>query len=252
MAISGSAVTSSRAWFRAGDRLDRPALPPRRDPRGRAQVQDRLAAGAKRHPLVGRGQETAPPVDRPAPRPARARLQDDEAGQVGRLAADAVGDPRAHARPAELHRAGVGEQLGRRMVEDVGRHRFDDRQVIDDLRPVRQERRDPRPRFAVPGELADCPQQLGMLLGEHVHEREPAPLDERVRDRLAAILLKLGLVVEQLELARTAGHEQVDDALGPRGQMPGTRRQRIRHRAAVDPALCASRSRRSPSVTALG
>ena len=75
--------------------------------------------------------------------------------------------------------------------------------------------RDPGARLAVPRELADRPQQLGMLLGEDVHEREPAPLDERVRDRLAAVLLELGLVVEQLELAGPAGHEQVDDALAP-------------------------------------
>src|SRR5262245_16817300 len=55
-----------------------------------------------------------------------------------------------------------------------------------------------------------------MLLGENVHERESAPLNERVGDRLAAISLKLGLVVEQLKLAGAAGHEQIDDALGPR------------------------------------
>ena len=87
--------------------------------------------------------------------------------------------------------------------------------------------RDPRARLAVPGELADRPQQLGLLLGEDIHEREPPPLDERVRDRLAAVLLKLGLVVEQLELAGAAGHEQVDDALGPRGKMARPGRQGI-------------------------
>ncbi len=65
--------------------------------------------------------------------------------------------------------------------------------------------------------LADGPQQLGMLFREDVHERESAALDERVGDRLAAIFLKLRLVVEELELAGTAGHEQIDHALGPRG-----------------------------------
>ena len=73
-------------------------------------------------------------------------------------------------------------------------------------------------------ELADRPQQLGMFLGEDIHERESASLDERVGDRLAAIFLKLGLEVEELELAGAAGHEEVDHALGPRGEMAGMRR----------------------------
>ena len=48
------------------------------------------------------------------------------------------------------------------------------------------------PDCAVPRELADRPEQLGMLLGEDIHERESATLDERVRDRLAAVCLELG------------------------------------------------------------
>ena len=70
-----------------------------------------------------------------------------------------------------------------------------------------------------------------MLLGEDIHEREPPALDERVRDRLAAVLLELGLVVEELELARSAGHEQVDHALGPGREMA----------RAEPPADCAAR-----------
>ena len=66
-----------------------------------------------------------------------------------------------------------------------------------------------------------------MLFREDIHEREPPALDERVRNRLAAELLKLGLVVEQLELARPAGHEQVDHALGPGRKMAGPRRERV-------------------------
>ena len=53
-------------------------------------------------------------------------------------------------------------------------------------------------------------------------------LDERVGDRLAAILLELGLVVEELELARSAGHEQIDHALGPRREMARMGRDRVR------------------------
>ena len=54
-----------------------------------------------------------------------------------------------------------------------------------------------------------------MLLGEDIHEREPATLNERIGDRLAAVPLQLGLKIKKLELARAAGHEEVDHALGP-------------------------------------
>ena len=74
-----------------------------------------------------------------------------------------------------------------------------------------------------------------MFLGEDIHEREPAALDERIGDRLAAVLLELGLVVEQLELAGPAGHEQVDHALGPRREMARPGRERIARRAPAVP-----------------
>src|SRR5262249_49750939 len=44
-------------------------------------------------------------------------------------------------------------------------------------------------------------------------------LDERFRDRLAVQLLKLRLVVKQLELARSAGHEEIDHALSLGGEV---------------------------------
>src|SRR5438477_10085930 len=88
-----------------------------------------------------------------------------------------------------------------------------------------------------------------MLLAEDIHEREPTPLDERVRDRLAAVLLKLGLVVEQLELAGTAGHEQVDHALGPGREEArpgrqgiGAARRRLARHAGPGPARVRLRS----------
>src|SRR5262249_35424799 len=56
---------------------------------------------------------------------------------------------------------------------------------------------------------------------------EPPALDERVGDRLAAVPLELGLVIEELELAGPAGHEQVDHAPGPGGEMTRPGRQRI-------------------------
>ena len=83
------------------------------------------------------------------------------------------------------------------------------------------------PDWPYRGELAHRTQQPGMLLGENIHECESTPLDERIRNGLASVVLKLGLKVEELELARSAGHEEIDHVLGPRGEMPGTSRQRV-------------------------
>ena len=66
-----------------------------------------------------------------------------------------------------------------------------------------------------------------MLFRENIHECESTALDERVRNRLTAVLLKLRLVVEELELAGAAGHEQVNHALGPGRMMARPRRERI-------------------------
>ena len=62
------------------------------------------------------------------------------------------------------------------------------------------------------------------------HEREPLPLDERLRNRLPVQFDELGLVIEQLQLARPARHEQVDDVLGPRRKVRRLGRERIRKR----------------------
>ena len=110
---------------------------------------------------------------------ARAGLQHDEAGQVVRLAADAVGEPGAHAGPAEAAGAGVDEQLGRAVVEDVGRHALDDAHVVDDRGQVRQQLAELGAALAVAGELARGAQQLGVPLDEG----EPLVLDERGGDR---------------------------------------------------------------------
>src|SRR5690349_6269763 len=72
-----------------------------------------------------------------------------------------------------------------------------------------------------------------MLLGEGVHESEPAALDERIGDWPAGVGLESGLVVEQLELAGASGHEEVDDAPRPGGEVTRADRQGIGVRAGM-------------------
>ena len=100
------------------------------------QIEDRLRPAQERRASIERGQKAARPDRRAAARPARPRLQDDERRQALRFAADALGDPRAHRRPAELRRAGVEEHLGGPVVEDIGLHPLEQANVIDDIAMV--------------------------------------------------------------------------------------------------------------------
>ena len=53
--------------------------------------------------------------------------------------------------------------------------------------------------------------------GVGADERIALSVDDRGREWLAFELRELGLVVEELELRRRTGHEEVDDRLGFRG-----------------------------------
>ena len=90
------------------------------------------------HALVDRGQEAAAPAGIAAARPLLAGAEDDERRQVLRLRAETVGDPGAHARPAELHGPGVHQELAGSVIESVRDHRLHDRDVIGRFGQVRQ------------------------------------------------------------------------------------------------------------------
>ena len=137
------------------------------------EIQDRLALAAQRHALIGRRQKSARPIHRAAARTARAGLQHDEAGQILRFAADAVGHPRTHARPAELRRAGVHEQFRGRVIENIRRAGMNDRDVVHDARGVRKQFRNPRAALAVLSEFSLRAEQLRRILGKRIHEGEP-------------------------------------------------------------------------------
>ena len=109
------------------------------------------------------------------------------------------------------------------MVELIGVHRLDEADVIDDLRQVRQHLRQFRPALAVLGELEARPEHGRIGPDEGV----ALAADDRRRHRLAFELRQLRLVVEQIELARRAGHEQMNDALRLRREVRLARRQRV-------------------------
>ena len=188
MAISGSPTAPSRCSFRllmasSESRCISASMPggfegrgPGRPGRGTARP-GRRSAGSR---------SPSSPRRRWCP---SAGAEDDEAGQVLRLAAQAVGRPRAEARPAELLRAGVHEDLRRRVVERVGDHRLDDRDVVDDLGQVRQQLRQLGPALAVLGELELRPEQRRV----RVDERGAIALEQLRRRQRAVDLASSGL-----------------------------------------------------------
>ena len=88
---------------------------------------DRLVVDVRA--LVDGRQEAVAPQLRADDRLAGA--EHDEAGQVLVLGAQAVGQPRAQARPDRLHVAGVHQQQGALVGGAVGVHRADDAEVVD-------------------------------------------------------------------------------------------------------------------------
>ena len=124
-----------------------------------------------------------------------------------------------------------------RVVELRRVHRADDRDVVGNRREMRQQLGQLRSRLAVSLERERRPEQPRRALDEG---EALALRNELRRDLLAVELLQRRLVVEEIELRRRAGHEEIDDLLRLRREVRRARRERSR------PACCAkSRSSRS-------
>jgi hypothetical protein len=98
------------------------------------------------------------------------------------------------------------------VVEGIGRHASDDRQVIDHLGEMRQEFGEFGAAPAVPGELEFRPQQFAL----GIDERRPVTLQQFWRRQGAVKFRERRLVVEHLQVTRRPGHEEVDHPFGPR------------------------------------
>ncbi len=125
-------------------------------------------------------------------------------GQIGVLAAQAVERPGADRRPHELEAAGVHLQERLRVVRQVGVHAVDDAQVVGVLGQLGKTSEIHSPDSPCWANLNGEPSSLA------------PPRSRPTVDRLARLLVQLGLVVEQIDVRRPAVHAQEDDALGPR------------------------------------
>ena len=175
---------------------------------------DRLLPGATdRGALINGGEKRAAVVARSAV--GERRTQRDKRRQIFALRAETVGDPRAHRGADKIGGAGVEKQRRGPVRHTLRVHRADNAVIVGQLRHVRKQIRDPA--SALPA-LLEIPHRL-----HHAARRADAGLGDRALveevHHLAVVLIELGLVVEAIEVAHAAAHEEEDHALRPRSQM---------------------------------
>ena len=146
---------------------------------------------------------------------------DHIAGQVLICRSQTVVDPRSATRMSLTQKSRIHLQQPAAVGEAIGIHRADHRHVVDARRKMRIQIRDRQPALAGRAELACAAQQLAWI----------ADLKQgvgvQVGHRLAVVLIQFGLRIPQIDLARSAVHEQEDDRLRAGRKMRRRRRQRI-------------------------
>ena len=100
------------------------------------------------------------------------------------------------------------------MVDGVGVEGVNQAQVVSDGGEVRQQLVQPDPALALAGELEH--RGGDELLAAAGHRGHPLSLAHRLGQFFLEELVQVRLVIEEVELARGAGHEEEDDALRPR------------------------------------
>ena len=191
----------------------------RETPGGLLQIEHRIALAAQVHALEPARQKPGRPLargDRLVLPALAERSEHHEAGQILGLAAEAVGDPRAHARPAGDLRAGVHEHVRRIVIDRVG--------VIERMMQMSSST---EPMCGNSSQISapHLPNFLKLHCGPKHFSCCPCscascwPLVNDFGHRLAVQLGELRLVIERLQVRRAAGHGQPDDALRLRWEM---------------------------------
>ena len=179
-------------------------------------VEHGIADGIEAHALKAARQDSG----RPLPRRNRLHLaavalrhEHHEAGKVVGFRTQPVEHPRSKARTTRDDRSAVHERVRRIVIDLFGPHRTDDARLVDDAANVREELAD---------HLSRSTERLEPVSRAHAREllslelRDLLTLRQRFGHRSAAHLGELRLVVERLEMRRSAGLIQEDDALGLR------------------------------------
>jgi hypothetical protein len=115
-------------------------------------------------------------------------------------------------------RAGLEKCHAGTVVDRFREHRPHEAQVVRNFSRIREQFAHPRAAFAMLRKFERrADERNGRLVARH--SREPLAGTDRVGKLLAVAFVEQRLVVEQIELRRTAGHEQIDHALRLRCKM---------------------------------
>ena len=110
------------------------------------QVEHRISLRAELDALVATREETAAPqprVERLADSPRSPRGHHDERRQVFVLGSKAVGKPRSDARAPGKLRSGLEVRHRRVVIDRLGMHRSNERELVGDLRRIGEQLADP-------------------------------------------------------------------------------------------------------------
>ncbi len=132
--------------------------------------------------------------------------QRDKAGQVFIHAAEAVGDPGAHAGTRCGGDAAVHLQEGGRMVRHIGLHAADEAEFVRMRGDLWKQLADPQAALAA---LLELPHRGHELAGGHL----------AFADGFARVFREFGFVIKAVHMRRPAVHAEEEHALGPGGKM---------------------------------
>jgi hypothetical protein len=95
-----------------------------------------------------------------------------------------------------LGETAIEEELRRRVIELIGRHRLDQADVVHHAREIRQQFREFRTALPILREFEPRPHHRRIRANEGV----PLIADDRWRERFAFELCQFGFVIEEIEL----------------------------------------------------
>ena len=130
-------------------------------------------------------------------------------------ALEAARAPTLASREAGLLAAALNKRDGRIVVDGIGVDAADERDVIGDLRSMRQDLGQLYPTLTMFRILELRAEQRRVW----IDERRAIPLEKFGRWQLSIAFGQFGLVVEQFQVAGSAGLEDVDDPLGLAGKV---------------------------------
>ena len=137
----------------------------------------------------------------------------DETGEVFVFRSESVSHPAAYRGANEVGCTGVQEKCRRAVGDALGMHRVDEAKVVDMLADVWEELADPLAGFAVLFEIPEWLEEFALALFS-----EGGFTDADKVEALTVTFNEIRFVVEAVDMAGTAGHEQEDDALGAGGE----------------------------------